>query len=66
MLEAAPAPRTTVQSPLAWSDNPDWKLDYPEHRALSPEEIARRRADFDKQKAMARLREDLRLQRAES
>ena len=32
----------------------------PEHRALSPEEIARRRADFDKQKAVAtRLREDL-------
>ena len=28
ILQAAPAPRTTVQSPLVWSVNPDWKLDY--------------------------------------
>ena len=28
VLEDASAPRTTVQSPLKWSDNPDWKLDY--------------------------------------
>ena len=36
----------------------------PEHRPLSPEEIARRRADFDKQKEVAtRIREDLGLQR---
>jgi len=28
VLETAPGPRTTVQSPLRWSDNPDWKLDY--------------------------------------
>src|SRR5260221_4228941 len=27
VLESAPAPRTTVQSPLLWSGNPDWKLD---------------------------------------
>ena len=36
VLETAPAPRTTVQSPLRWSDNPDWKLDYCNIERLSP------------------------------
>ena len=53
VLEAAPAPRTTVQSPLRWSDNPDWKLDYSNIARLSSEEIARRRAEFDRQKGIA-------------
>jgi hypothetical protein len=53
LLEAAPAARTTVQSPLAWSHDPDWKLDYCNIDRLTPEEIARRRADFDQQKAVA-------------
>jgi hypothetical protein len=58
LLDAAPCARTTVQSPLVWSGTPDWKLDYLNVSALSPEEIARRRADFDKQKAIAKtLRE---------
>jgi D-proline reductase (dithiol) PrdB len=65
VLETAPAARTTVQSPLAWSASPDWKLDFQNISRMSPEEIARRRADFDKQKAVAKgLREDLALQRA--
>jgi D-proline reductase (dithiol) PrdB len=54
VLEAAPAPRTTVQSPLRWSDNPDWKLDYSNITRLSPAEIARRRAEFDRQKEIAK------------
>jgi hypothetical protein len=54
VLEAAPAPRTTVQSPLRWSDNPDWKLDYSNIARLSPEEIARRRAEFDRGKEVAK------------
>jgi len=54
LLEAAPAPRTTVQSPLRWSDNPDWKLDYCNIERLSPEEIAARRAEFDAVKAQGR------------
>jgi hypothetical protein len=59
VLEAAPAPRTTVQSPLIWSASADWKLDYLNLAALSPEEIARRRADFDRQKTVAKgLREE--------
>jgi hypothetical protein len=58
LLESAPAPRTTVQSPLIWSADPDWKLDYQNLARMSPDEIARRRADFDKQKSVAKgLRE---------
>jgi len=57
VLETAPAPRTTVQSPLVWSSSSDWKLDYCNIERLSPEEITQRRADFDKGKAeAARLR----------
>ena len=54
VLEAAPAPRTTVQSPLRWSVDPAWKLDFSNIEALSPEEIARRRAEFDRQKEIAK------------
>lgn len=58
VLESAPAPRTTVQSPLRWSDGPDWKLDYCNVDRLTPREIARRREAFDHGKAVAReLRE---------
>ena len=54
VLESAPGPHTTVQNPLRWSDNPDWKLDYSNIARLSPEEIARRRAEFDRNKELAR------------
>ncbi|MCE9658930.1 MAG: reductase [Burkholderiales bacterium] len=54
MLEAAPGPRTTVQSPLRWSENADWKLDYCNIERLAPEEIRRRRAEFDAAKAQAK------------
>ena len=53
-LERAPAPRTTVQSPLIWSSTPDWKLDYCNIERLSPDEIRQRRAAFDIQKETAR------------
>ena len=53
LLEAAPAARTTVQSPLRWSEDPSWKLDYSNIERLSPEEIRRRREEFDRQKAVA-------------
>jgi D-proline reductase (dithiol) PrdB len=59
VLERAPAARTTVQSPLTWSASPDWKLDYCNVERLTPEEIARRRAEFDDARAQARrLREE--------
>ena len=54
VLESAPAPRTTVQSPLRWSADPDWKLDYCNIERLTPEEIVRRRAEFDQGKAQAK------------
>ena len=54
LLEKAPAPRTTVQSPLRWSADPAWKLDYSNIARLSPEEIARRRAEFDRGKEIAK------------
>jgi len=55
LLESAPAARTTVQSPLRWSDDPDWKLDYCNVQRLSADELQRRRAAFDAGKDTARL-----------
>ena len=58
LLEAAPAARTTVQSPLRWSDSAEWKLDYCNIARLTPDEVAQRRAAFDAGKAQAKaLRE---------
>jgi D-proline reductase (dithiol) PrdB len=54
VLEHAPGPQTTVQSPLRWSEDPAWKRDYSNPNLLSPEELARRRAEFDAQKVAAR------------
>src|SRR5712692_8859539 len=54
LLELAPVPRTTVQSPLRWSDDPNWKLDFSNIARLTPEEVARRRAEFDREKEIAR------------
>ena len=58
VLETAPAARTTVQSPLRWSADPDWKLDYCNIERMTPDEIARRRAEFDRVKAEARRLRD--------
>jgi len=55
LLELLPLPRTTIQSPLRWNDNPDWKLDYSNVARLSPEEITRRRAEFDRSKGVAKV-----------
>ena len=54
LLAAAPAPRTTVQSPLRWGADASWKLDFSNIARLSPEEVARRRAEFDRQKDIAK------------
>ena len=55
LLEAATAPRSTGVSPQRWHpDNNDWKLDYSNIARLSPQEIARRRAEFDAGKAQAK------------
>lgn len=53
LLEEAKGPQTTVQSPLLWSDDPSWKLDYNNIERMPPEELAKRRAEFDAQKQAA-------------
>jgi D-proline reductase (dithiol) PrdB len=58
VLESAPAARTTVQSPLRWSADPSWKLDYSNIDRLSPAEIQRRREEFDRQKEIAKTIRD--------
>jgi D-proline reductase (dithiol) PrdB len=54
LLEQATEPRTTLQSPLAWRGDHNWKLDYCNIERLTPEEIAGRRAEFDRGKQAAR------------
>jgi D-proline reductase (dithiol) PrdB len=54
LLETAPGPQTTVQSPLRWSADASWKRDYNNVALLSAEELARRRREFDAQKEIAR------------
>ncbi len=58
LLERAFAPRTTVQSPLCWSDDPSWKRDYCNIDTLSAVELAQRRREFEAQKAIARTRRE--------
>ena len=54
LLAAAPAARTTVQSPLKWRDDPGWKLDYCNIEGLSQEELMARRAEVDRAKTQAK------------
>ncbi len=60
LLETAPAPRVTLASPWRFSDDPAWKRDYMNPDRLTPEDLARRRAENDRHKAIAAgLRERL-------
>jgi hypothetical protein len=54
LLEAAPAPRTTLQSPLVWSSDPSWKLDYSNLERLSKDEVARLREEAEQARITAR------------
>ena len=54
VLESAPAARTTVQSPLRWSEDAVWKLDYGSTHDLTGAERDRRRREFDAQKGRAK------------
>ena len=53
VLESAVGPRTTVQSPLRWKEDGDWKRDFSNVARMSPEEVAKKRAEFDKVKQVA-------------
>jgi hypothetical protein len=54
ILEMAPAPRTTVQSPQRWPADPEWKLDYSNIERIPPAEVARLRQEFLHQKEIAK------------
>jgi D-proline reductase (dithiol) PrdB len=61
LLESAPEPRTTMESPLRWSESAEWKLDYCNAEQLSPEELKRLRTEFDRGKEAAREMRESRL-----
>ncbi len=59
VLESAPGPRTTVQSQQRWTDDPSWKLDFQNVERIPQQELARRRAEFDKIKEIGQqVRDD--------
>lgn len=58
LLAGATGPRTTRTSPLTWPGPPGWKADYANPDRLTPAEIARLRADFDRGRATARALRD--------
>ena len=51
LLQQATGPRSVVQSPLRWREDPSWKRDYGHVEGLSAAELAALRADFETQKA---------------
>lgn len=53
LLETAPGPRTTVQSPLRWPGPPTWRAGYMNPSRLTPEELARERLRNDQDRAVA-------------
>ena len=54
LLESATAARTTVQSPLIWSTDPSWKLDYSNLEKLSPAEVSRLSEEVERARITAR------------
>ncbi|HRO58674.1 MAG TPA: reductase [Burkholderiaceae bacterium] len=51
VLESAPGPRTTVQSPQRWGASHEWKLDYMNVERVSPAELARLRDESQRARA---------------
>jgi hypothetical protein len=47
LLESAPGPKISMQSPLIWSADPSWRLDYSNIEHLSSEEVARLKAEAE-------------------
>lgn len=54
VLESAPSARTTVQSPLRWSDSHEWKFDYCNVERVASDELAGLRAQADKAREIAK------------
>ncbi|MEZ5235491.1 MAG: hypothetical protein R2749_22735 [Acidimicrobiales bacterium] len=57
LLEVAPGPRTTWQTPIRWRDDGDhgWKQDFNNPASMNAEDLAEARRNFEAQKA-ARIR----------
>ena len=51
VLETAPGPRTTVQSPQRWNDDAEWKRDYNNLERMTPDDLEERKKEFDSVKA---------------
>jgi hypothetical protein len=58
VLETAPGPRTTVQSPQRWTEDAEWKKDFNDLSKLTPEQIAERRKEFEVVKSVARAKRE--------
>ena len=58
LLESATAPRTTVQSPQLWSDDPSWKRDFDNIETLTPADLARLCAEHEQHREVARARRE--------
>src|SRR5688572_32706398 len=58
VLESAPGARTTVQSPLRWSEDAAWKKDFNDLGKLTPEKLAERRKEFEVVKSVAKAKRD--------
>jgi D-proline reductase (dithiol) PrdB len=58
LLQQATEPRTTLNSPLRWSDDPSWKRDFCNIEKLSPADLARLRAEHEAHRAIARKGRD--------
>ena len=58
VLESAPGARSTMQSPIRWSEDAAWKRDYLDLTKLSPEKIAERKKEFDEVKSIARAKRE--------
>jgi hypothetical protein len=54
LLESATAARTTVQSPLRWSDDHAWKRDFQNIELVPADEVARLRAEHERARAVAK------------
>lgn len=53
LFDSATEPRTTLVSPQCWADNDDWKRSFMNIEALTEEQLALRRQEFDLQKQVA-------------
>ncbi len=54
LLESACGPQTTMQSPIRWNADGQWKNDYLNLEQIGEVELKRRREEFDRQKELAR------------